>query len=129
MGTLAGKIMDSIQHGYEVKYIPDALATLYRPSIQPFMKSWMEYDPQQEIKKLNIPVLLLQGNTDKQVTVKDAENLKKANPKAKLVIVDQMNHVLKTAPEDMQENMATYNEPDLPLHPVFTVALINFIKY
>ena len=39
-----------------------------------------------------------------------------------------MNHVLKDAPMDQQENMATYSNPNLELNAEFKEELIRFIK-
>ena len=88
---------------------------LFRPSVQPYMISWIKFDPQTEIKKLKIPVLIIQGTTDIQVSVDDAKWLSAAQPKGKLVVIENMNHILKEAPADRQKNIATYSNPDLPL--------------
>jgi len=71
------------------------LASIFRESLQPYIISWMKYNPTEEIKKLRIPVLLINGTKDLQVQVLDAELLKKAKPDAKLEIITDMNHVLK----------------------------------
>jgi len=121
-------IMDSIKKGYEVKDIPVNLANLFHASVQPYMRSWFKYDPTVEIKKLKMPVLILQGKNDLQVAVMDAENLKKAAPKAKLVLIDKMNHILKDAPEDKKDNYATYRKAELPLNSELSSSIITFIK-
>ncbi len=55
----------------------------------------MKYDPANEIAKLKIPTLIIQGTTDLQISVNDAELLSKAKPDAQLVIIENMNHFLK----------------------------------
>ena len=104
------------------------LNSLFRPSVQPYLISWFKYNPAKEIKKLNIPVLIIQGTTDLQVKVKDAEALKKADKKAELVIIDGMNHILKEAGTEKEKNIETYDNPDLPLHPDYSKAIISFIN-
>lgn len=101
--------------------------SLFRQSVQPYMISWFKYDPQQEIAKLKIPVLIIQGTTDIQISLDDANLLAKSLPKAKLVVIEGMNHILKQAPSDMQMNIATYSQPDLPLKKELTQNLIPFI--
>ena len=91
-----------------------------------FLMSWCRFDPQREIKKLKIPILIVQGTNDLQVNVSNAEKLKKGS--ATLAIIPGMNHVLKEAPEDKQHNLATYNKPDLPLKPEFVTNVVGFIK-
>lgn len=128
LAATATKILDSLKQGLEVTDIPGSLYSLFRPSIQPYMRSWLQYDPQEEIKKLKIPILILQGKNDLQVSVVNAENLKKAAPRAKLILFDKMNHILKDASEDRQENFATYSNGDLPLTTGFAAAIIKFVK-
>ena len=124
----ARKIMDSLRMGQEIKYVPQVLESLFRPSIQPFMKTWLKYDPQVEIKKLKMPVLIVQGKNDLQVSVKNAELLKKAEPKATLLYFDHMNHILKDVPEDKEINYASYGNPVLPLTGGLMTAIVQFIK-
>jgi len=38
-----------------------------------------------------------------------------------------MNHVLKDAPPERDKNMATYNQPDLPLNSELVTGVIDFI--
>lgn len=77
---------------------------------------------------MNIPVLILQGNNDLQVTVKDAESLAQSNKKAELLIVDKMNHIMKIVDGDMQANMASYNNETLPISEVMTNKIVSFIQ-
>jgi hypothetical protein len=128
MGAKAGIIMDSIKKGYKVLDVPEELSMLFNPGVQPFLRSCMKYDPIAEIKKLKIPVMIAQGTTDLQIAVKDAELLKKAVPKAKLTLVEGMNHILKQAPADREQNFATYNNPELPLSAGVANAIVSFIK-
>ena len=117
-----------LEKGERVDSIPPMLNSLFRPSVQPFLISWNQYNPVQKIKKLNIPVAIVQGTTDFQVSVADAKQLKEAYPKAELMIIEGMNHVMKKAPLDRMKNMATYSDPDLPLIEGFSDRLVEFIK-
>ena len=124
----SNKILDSLKAGKTVSNVTLILASLYRPSVQPYMISWLRYDPAKEISKLKIPVLIVQGTTDLQVPVKDANLLSAAKPDAKLIIIENMNHVLKESDSDLQKNMATYRNPDLPLKAGLTEGIVGFIK-
>lgn len=125
---LADSILSQIKMGKIVKVEDENLKSIFHPNGQEFLISWMAYEPQEEIKKLNIPVLIIQGNTDLQVMVKDAENLRKAKPNAKYYIIEGMNHVLKNASSDRNENLATYNNPKLPIDADLCAAIIQFCK-
>lgn len=121
-------IIDSLKNGNTVKKVDPLLNSLFRASIQPYLISWFKYDPQAEIKKLTVPVLIIQGNNDLQVSVKDAENLSQANKNSELVIVDKMNHVMKIIDGDKQANMASYNNENLPISETLTNKIVSFIK-
>ena len=105
-----------------------ALAALFRPSIQPYMINWIAYDPAEEIKKLTIPVLIIQGENDLQVDPENAQILSKANPKAKVVMIAGMNHVMKAAEKDREKNFAAYADPELRVMIEVIDAMANFIR-
>lgn len=75
--------------------VPAYLQSLYRASVQPYLISWFKYNPRTVIASVNVPVLIVQGKNDIQVSVEDAEFLKKGCPAAELLLIDKMNHVLK----------------------------------
>lgn len=105
------------------------LESIFRPSVQPFMLSWMLYDPAKEIAELDMPALIINGTNDFQVTESEAELLKKGNPEAELVLLEGMNHVLiKIEGDDTLTNSKSYNEPALPLHPDLVPTITAFIK-
>jgi pimeloyl-ACP methyl ester carboxylesterase len=122
------KILDTLRQGKTVSKMNPVLLSLFRPSVQPYMISWIKYDPAAEIKKLRIPVLIIQGSTDIQVSIKDARLLSAAKPDAKLLIIDNMNHIMKQAEADRQNNIATYSNPELPLKQGLVEELVSFIK-
>lgn len=121
-------ILDSLKAGYLVKKVNPMLLTLYRPSVQPYMISWLKYDPAIEIQKLKIPVLIVQGTTDLQVSVEDAKLLSASKTDARLIIIENMNHIMKESDSDRQKNMATYSNPELPLKSGLTDEMVKFIK-
>jgi pimeloyl-ACP methyl ester carboxylesterase len=111
----AGRIIDSLRRGKTVEQVSPQLQSLFRPGVQPFLISLFPYDPAEEISKLEMPVLIVNGRRDLQTDVSQARVLSAAKPEASLCIIDSMNHVLKDAPRDQQGNLATYSDPALPL--------------
>ena len=103
------------------------LMSLFNKPTQPFLKEWMSYEPAEEIKNIDIPMLIINGDKDIQVAVEDAEALHKANPKSELVILKNMNHVLKTIEND-GDNMSSYATPDFPLSIELVEVIADFIK-
>jgi len=121
-------IMDELKKGNKIADMSKEYYSLFRPSVQPYLTSLFKYEPTVEIKKLNIPVLIIQGTTDLQVTEEDAKMLKSSKPDALLMIIDGMNHILKDAPMDQEKNSETYGNPKLPLSAEFKESLISFIN-
>lgn len=113
--------------GSSSSYNP-VLESIFRPSVQPFILSWMKFDPREEIAKLEIPVLLVNGSNDLQVGEEEANQLKEAHPEAQLVILENMNHILRKIEGDDLENSKSYNEASLPLHPELIPALVKFVE-
>jgi pimeloyl-ACP methyl ester carboxylesterase len=113
----ANEGLTKLKEGKLVEDSPVELFGLFRSSVQAYMISWMKYDPAVEISKLKIPVIIIQGTTDLQVQVKDAELLHAASPISRYILIEGMNHILKLSPSDRQKNIETYSNPELPLAP------------
>jgi pimeloyl-ACP methyl ester carboxylesterase len=121
----AKAVMAELKAGHAV---PDApLPALFRPSVQPYMMSWLPIDPAAEIARVSAPVLILQGTTDLQVSVSDAHRLAAAQPRATLILLDGVNHVLKTAPLERTANLAAYKDPKIPLAPGVVDDVADFV--
>ncbi len=122
-------ILTELKKGNQVSDIPQSLTSLFRKSIQPYFISWLKYSPTKEINKLNCPVLVLQGTCDKQIQLKDAQNLHNANKKSTLDIISLMTHTLKNADENCKdENNKTYTDGSLPLNTILVKDIVTFIK-
>ena len=107
---------------------PPELAGLFRPSVQPYLISWLRHDPAELLRAYRGPVLIVHGDTDLQAALADAERLKAASSAAELVRFAGVNHVLKTAPADRPGNLATYSDPALPLAPGVADAIARFVS-
>ncbi|SEH98512.1 hypothetical protein SAMN02927937_02547 [Paenimyroides aquimaris] len=121
------KILEQLKEGKIVKDVNPMLQSLYDEENQPFLIDWIKRNPQNEIAKLNIPVLIINGTKDIQVEEKEAELLHKANPKSTMVIIDNMNHIFKEIEKD-EENMASYNNPNLPIQKDLTTVIVHFLN-
>lgn len=121
--------IDSMKAGHTVTQYNPYLISIFGPAIQPFLKSYIAYTPADEIKKLDIPVLIVNGTSDLQIDLPQANSLKEAYPDGELLIIEGMNHVLKDAPEnDMAANAATYSNPELPLSDGLISGMLKFIE-
>jgi len=110
-----------------IKKVNPLLASLFKKENQPFLADWMRFNPSEEIKKLTIPILLINGDKDLQVPISDAEMLHKANPKSKLILIKNMNHVLKNIVKD-EDNMNSYYNSNYPISTQLVNTVANFIK-
>lgn len=108
----------------------EGLASIFRPSIQSFLRSWMKYDPAVEIQKLNIPVLIIAGDKDVQVFPSEGKALKAAKPDATYTVIANMNHILKELKpsDDDLVNQKSYNEPRRPVIPALIEVVATFVN-
>ena len=109
--------LKGLEAGRAVTNAPAELAALFRPSVQPYLISWIGLDPVDLVRTYEGPVMIGQGSTDIQVSMTDANALSGAQAAAALVIWEGVNHLLKIAPADRAANIATYSDPTLPLAP------------
>lgn len=109
-----------------IQELNPSLFSIFAPQNQKFLRSWASYNPAKELKKLEIPVLILNGDLDIQVPVSEAEALHNAKPKATYQILTNTTHVLKLATKD--QSLATYTSADYPLSPELITAIEKFIK-
>jgi uncharacterized protein len=121
-------MLDTLRSGKHIINPDIDMMSLFRPSIQDYLMSWMKYNPQIEIKKLKVPVLIVQGNKDLQVTVEDSELLYRAKPEASYKIIDNMNHVLfLVESNDVSDNYAAYSNSNLPVAEDLVKEISEFI--
>ncbi len=62
----------------DIAKMPPALASLFNPAVQPFLISSFALDPAELAAKTKLPILILQGKRDMQVSVADAERLEQS---------------------------------------------------
>ncbi len=110
-----------------IKEIDPIIAHLVSKPNQPFILSWMKYNPIEEIKKLTIPILIINGTSDLQVSTENAQALKAENNLAKITLIDSMNHVLKIVKNPM-ENQQSYFLDNFPLSTKLIANIVAFIK-
>ena len=125
------KTIDSLEAGKKVAAanLPVALRTLFADDVQPFIINLFAEDPAGLAAGLKLPLLIVQGDQDIQVTVDDAKALAAAHPKASLALLPGVNHVLKMpAGDDRAANLRAYADPALPIAPAVVEAIARFVK-
>ncbi|MES2021178.1 MAG: alpha/beta fold hydrolase [Pseudomonadota bacterium] len=117
----AGKRIDSAQ-------LPAPLQTLFPDRLQGYWIDLLSHDPARLIAAVKLPVLILQGMRDLQVSVADAEALHRAQPKATLTLLPGINHVLRpVGSDDRAANLATYRDATQPISPSIAEAVATFV--
>jgi pimeloyl-ACP methyl ester carboxylesterase len=115
-------------HTVDVSGFHPGLQPLFNPAVQPFLISMFSYDPAELAGRYKGPLLVVQGTTDIQVSVADAQRLAAGHPGASLELVEGMNHVLRAAPADRAANVASYGDEAAPVFPGLAASIAEFIR-
>jgi pimeloyl-ACP methyl ester carboxylesterase len=124
----AGEIMDSLKAGKPWPSPSDYFADFFRPSFQPYLISWFGFDIRKELASTSVPLLIVQGDYDFQVTLSEAFLLAQARPDAAAVVIPGMNHVLKEVPQELDENYRSFSDPSFPLGAGLPALVASFAR-
>jgi len=81
------------------------------------------------IEAVPLPLLIVQGGRDLQVSTADAQELLQARPKSKLVEPVAMNHVMKDVlGDDRATNLEAYLNLSLPVDRELVESVAAFVK-
>ena len=125
--AMSTPIIEKLKDKKMVDSVPPLLNSLFRADVQSYLIDASSYDPSEEISKLNIPILIIQGSTDIQIEVNDALILHKAAKNSRLEIIEGMNHVLRQASDNRLLNLQTYANPELPIDNNMVHLISEFI--
>ena len=125
--SMSDPIIEKLKNKEIVDSVPPLLNSLFNKSIQKYLIDASSYHPEEEISKLDMPILIMQGTNDIQIQVKDAQMLHNAAAKSRLEIIQGMNHVFRQAPENRLLNMQTYGNPELPINNSLVNLIVDFI--
>jgi len=134
IGEVAKQHIDELKETDTILSVNPFLIQLFAPQNQKFLKSWMLLNPTEEIKKIKKPTLIIQGDSDLQVTKEDASklanarntNILKSEDKITITLIQNMNHVLKTV-KNSTENQNSYTSSDFPLSKKLVESISEFI--
>ncbi|MEO7823039.1 MAG: alpha/beta fold hydrolase [Gemmatimonadaceae bacterium] len=115
--------------GEEPGDLHQALRPLLLPQYRKFMQDWVKYIPTDEIAKVKVPVLVVQGGRDLQVSEVDARALRAAQPAAALIVIPAANHVFRAAAsDDRMAQLRLYTDPTIPIVPELAPTIADWIK-
>lgn len=123
------KINSQLKKGRQPKNIDIELYALFNPLILSYLIEWYKYNPCTEIKRLTVPVLIIQGDNDLQVGEENGRKLHKAAKKSTYVMIKNMNHVLKeVTSKERKENLKTYFDREIEIMPEVAASIAGFIN-
>lgn len=122
------RVFSILKDGKTTTDYPRALESIFNLDTQPFMMSWMSYNPQEEIRDLEIPILIINGTKDLQVSEEEANLLHSANSNSTLKIIQKMNHILVPIEGDTLENSKSYNESQRKISEELIKTIVSFIN-
>ncbi|AUC85023.1 alpha/beta hydrolase [Polaribacter sp. ALD11] len=127
LGEAAQQQFDTLRIKGKIEVIHPFLMSVFAKQNQPFLYSWMQLNPLEEIKKLTIPILIINGDKDLQVKIEDAKALHAVNKNSRLAIIENMNHVLKEIQKE-EDNLKSYYSSEFPISEKLIEAIVQFVK-
>ena len=126
--SMSEPIIEKLKNKKLVDSVPPLLNSLFRSDVQSYLIDASSFDPVEEISKLNMPILIIQGSTDIQIDISDALILHKAAKNSRLEIIEGMNHVFRQASDNRLLNLQTYGNPELPIDNNMVDLISEFIR-
>ena len=120
------RVLNVLRSGETTLEYPPELASIFNLELQAFLISWMQHNPAKIIANTPLPILIINGDKDLQVDVKEAQLLNSAAQNSKLIIIEHMNHVLVKIDGDDLENAKSYNNPNLKINEELINAIQEF---
>jgi pimeloyl-ACP methyl ester carboxylesterase len=109
--------------------VDSSLRTLLNPSVRRFLRTESAIDPAAEARRLPVPLLVLQGATDIQVSVEDAEALRAAQPRAEVHILPETSHMfVRAASREPAAQAPGYTDPSVPLEAEVVPLISGFVE-
>ena len=127
--SMSDSIIQELRNGKIIDSVSPLMSGLFNPDAQMFLIDASSYNPLDEISKLDIPILIIQGTNDIQIEVKDAQMLYDASTNARLEIIQGMNHVFRQSSENFFLNLQTYGRPELPIDSSIVTKIVDFVNH
>lgn len=113
----------------DVRTLPKPFSIMLTDAVQPLLMSELAIDPASLIGKVNKPVLVIHGASDIQIDPANAKLLHQAKPDSEMIILNGMNHVLKSVGTSGSfENFKSYTDPVKPIVAELPIAIAIFIS-
>jgi pimeloyl-ACP methyl ester carboxylesterase len=124
----ARHIYEELRAGRYTAEVKNDQMALFRPSVQPYLRSLIVHQPGALLAALRIPALVVAGGRDLQIELADAKALAAVRPDVRFLFLKDMNHVLKTVGPDLSDNQASYSQPTYPLAEGLVGGIAGFLS-
>jgi uncharacterized protein len=121
-------IMNALESDIDTGVVPVNLQDIFRPSVQPLLRSILRLDPQMLLVNRREPVLIIGGGADTQITRADFDALIAARRDAQTLWSGNMTHVLKNADARDPRQLNVNNDQSRPLAADMVAAIVGFVK-
>jgi len=109
--------------------VPTDLRSLLNPGVRRFIQTEALLDPAAEARRLAVPLMVLQGATDIQVSVADADALRTAAPRAEVHVLAETSHLfVHAASRDPAAQAPGYQDPAAALVPELVPQIAAFVE-
>jgi len=122
------RAIGELEKGRDAGELKPPLDTLFRPSVQPFLKSVLAIDPAPLVKEQAAPILVIGGGGDLQIGRFDFNALVEARAGIRSRWEPRLTHTLKEVLDDDPGQTRGYSDPSLPVMPVVIEAVAGFLK-
>lgn len=126
--TRTEEILHVLEAGGGVTEVDPRLAALFRPSVQPFLRSALAVDPAALARAHAGRLMVVGGGRDVQVGRVDFDVVMAARPDATPLWDARMAHTLKRVGDEADAPARAYADPTLPLAPGLAAAIAAFVK-
>ncbi len=123
----AERLLGELKAGQELQNVPKELEALFAPRNRNFLATWMQYDPYEVYKKLDLPTLFIYGTRDTQIKPTELTYWKDLAKSGDSVVLEKMNHVLKVIENEEKDSLKSYSDPSYPLHPGLAGAIMGYL--
>ena len=122
------RVLGVLEKGGDPGTINASIEMLFRPSVQPFLRSVLTVDPVKLAAEVKAPMLVVGGGMDLQIGRLDLEALAGARPGIAKHWEPRLTHVLKETQDDDPRQIKAYTDPTVPVMPVVIEKVAAFVK-
>ncbi|MCU0627526.1 MAG: alpha/beta fold hydrolase [Gemmatimonadaceae bacterium] len=124
---LADSALHALETGAPMPAMRGPLRLLFSPVNERFLRSLLAEVPQARVAVLAMPVLVVQGTTDLQVTPRDAELLATAARRGTLAMLPGINHVMRRASGGVIAQQQSYVMPVPAVAREVVAPIVRFV--